>query len=219
MKKARRGKVQKTALVKGGKSIAASKSQLRISGLYNRVREILDEARQRAARSINTEMVQAYWLIGQAIVEQEQKGKRRAGYGEQLLESLAVKLAAEFGKGFTYSNIKNMRQFFLTFQIRHALRSESSWTHYRLLMRVENPDARIFYEIEAAEGNWSTRELERQINSFFFERAAMSKQKRQMLERGREKGEKYAPQDFVKDPFVLEFLNLPVQSTDFSRQG
>jgi predicted nuclease of restriction endonuclease-like (RecB) superfamily len=102
-----------------------------------------------------------------------------------------------------------MRQFYMTFPEKlHALRGELSWTHYRLLLKVENPEARAFYETEAAEGNWSTRELERQINSFFFERTALSKKKRQMLQKGREEGEKYSPQDFVKDPYVLEFLNL-----------
>ncbi|MCI0485589.1 MAG: DUF1016 N-terminal domain-containing protein [Blastocatellia bacterium] len=158
MKKAGRGKVQKTEIVKDRRAMAESKSQLRISGLYKRVREILDAARQRAARSINTEMVQAYWLIGQAIVEQEQKGKRRAGYGEQLIESLSQRMRDEGIKGFSRNNLWYIRQFYLAYPEKlHALCGELSWTHYRLLMRVENLDARAFYEIEAAEGDWSTR--------------------------------------------------------------
>jgi predicted nuclease of restriction endonuclease-like (RecB) superfamily len=176
--------------------------------LYERVRTILDEAQQRAARSINSEMVQAYWLIGQAIVEREQKGQQRAEYGKQVIESLAHRLIAEFGKRFQSRNLWWMRDFYLKFPILNALRSELAWTHYRLLLRVENANAREFYETEAAAGNWSTRQLERQINSFFYERTAMSTRKRAMLEQGRTTGEKYTAQDFVKDPYVLEFLGL-----------
>ncbi len=176
--------------------------------LYQKVVTILEEARAAAHRAVNAAMARAYWLIGEAIVEEEQQGKKRAGYGEQLLESLANKLTKNFGKGFTYSNLKNMRQFYLTFPIRHALRSELSWTHYRLLMRVENPDARAFYESEAAEGNWSTRQLERQITTLTYERIALSKNKQKLLQQTRGKAEAQAPLDFVKDPFVLEFLGL-----------
>ncbi len=180
--------------------------------LYEKVRSILDEARQRVARNVNTEMVCAYWLIGQAIVEHEQKGKHRAGYGEQLIESLSQRLTADVGKGFTTTNLKYMRQFFLVFSKSHALRGELSWTHYRLLMKVKNPAAREFYETEAAEGNWSTRQLERQINSFFYERTAMSTRKRATLEKEGKEGENYAALDFVKDPYVLEFLGLKESS-------
>jgi len=181
---------------------------IEVHGLYEQVRAILDEAQGRAARSINTEMVRAYWLIGQAIVMHEQKGKARAGYGQRLIELLAERLAEEFGKGFQARNLWWMRDFFLKFAKMNALRSELSWTHYRLLLRVENPDARAFYEQEAAGQNWSTRELERQITTLFFERAALSQQKRVMLNRVRTGAEKYAAEDFVKDPYVLEFLHL-----------
>ncbi len=172
------------------------------------MREILDAARTRVARSVNSEMVRAYWHIGQAIVEHEQQGKERAGYGEQLIESLAARLRAEKLKGFGRRNLAWMREFYLKFQNLHALRAELSWTHYRLLLKVESDAAREFYEIETVAGNWSTRELERQINSHFFERTGASKDKRKMLEAGRASEDKYHPQDFVKDPFVLEFLNL-----------
>ena len=176
--------------------------------LYQRVREILEQSRLRAARSVNTEMVRAYWLIGQVIVEQEQKGKSRADYGERLIESLSERLTADYGKGFTLTNLKYMRQFFLTFEKSHALRGELSWTHYRLLLKVENPHAREFYETEAVAGAWSTRQLERQINSFFYERAGLSKNKRKMLSEGRAQGEQYEAGDFIRDPYVLEFLGL-----------
>ena len=178
------------------------------SSLYEQVREILDAARTRVARSVNSEMVSAYWQIGQVIVEHEQQGKERASYGEQLIESLAARLKAEGLKGFGRRNLAWMREFYLKFQNLHALRAELSWTHYRLLLKVESDAAREFYETETVAGNWSTRELERQINSHFFERTGASVEKRKMLEAGRVSGDKYQPQDFVKDPFVLEFLNL-----------
>jgi len=153
-------------------------------------------------------MVRAYGLVGQAIVEHEQKGKERADYGERLIESLSERLTEEFSKGFQARNLWWMRDFYMKFPILNALRSELSWTHYRLLLKVEKPEARAFYEQEAAEQNWSTRELERQITSFFYERTLMSADKRQMLTQARAKAEKYEPREFVKDPYVLEFLGL-----------
>lgn len=190
-------------LVKVGQEDLAENSRL-----FERVREILDSARSNVARSVNTEMVRAYWFIGQAIVEDEQQGEERAGYGEQLVESLAARLKAEGLKGFQARNLWRMRDFYLKFPKVNALRSELSWTHYRLLLKVESDAAREFYETETVAGNWSTRELERQINSHFFERTGASVEKRKMLEAGRASEDKYHPQDFVKDPFVLEFLNL-----------
>lgn len=176
--------------------------------LYTEVRAILGEARGRAARLVNVEMVRAYWLVGQAIVKHEQRGKHRAGYGEQLIESLAERLTTEFSKSFQPRNLWWMRDFYLKFSILNALRSELSWTHYRLLLKVDRPEARAFYEQEAAEQNWSTRELERQISSLLYERAALSTRKGQVLTRARSGAERYAAQDFVRDPYVLEFLGL-----------
>lgn len=189
-------------------SLLADPAQIGEGGLYARVCVILEAARSRTARSVNTEMVRAYWLIGQAIVEQEQAGQERADYGARLIESLSARLRADGVKGFTLTNLKYMRQFYLAFPKSHALRGQLSWTHYRLLLKVEKESAREFYEAEAAGQNWSTRELERQINSLFFERAALSSGKREMLATAREGAEKYQPADFVKDPFVLEFLGL-----------
>ncbi|MBI3651103.1 MAG: DUF1016 domain-containing protein [Acidobacteria bacterium] len=189
---------------------AARLESLEVGNLYVEVRDILNEARTRIARQVNSEMVRAYWLIGQAIVEYEQRGKNRAEYGEQLIESLSARLTEEFGKGFDRSNLWHMRKFHLTFpNFLDALRRELSWTHYRLLLKVENADARDFYATEAAEANWSTRQLERQLNSLFYERVALSRQKRALLKESREQAEKQTPLDFIKDPFVLEFLGLP----------
>lgn len=180
-----------------------------VTPLYSQVRQILQTARFQAARSVNVEMVRAYQQIGQAIVDQEQRGQGRSGYGDQLIESLAQRLSADLGKGFTATNLRYMRQFYILFPIHHALRDELSWTHYRLLLKVEKPEARAFYEKEAAEGRWSTRELERQITSLFYERALLSGDKGQTLTQNREQAELYEVKDFVKDPYVLEFLNLP----------
>lgn len=176
--------------------------------LYNRVREILESARKRVARSVNSEMVQAYWLVGQAIVEQEQQGQSRADYGEKLIVSLAEKMKVEGFKGFQSRNLWRMRDFYLKFPKVNAVRSQLSWTHYRLLLKVFSDAGRSYYELEAAAENWSTRELERQINSRFYERAIAFKEKPQIENKGKKKAAKYQPQDFIKDPFVLEFLNL-----------
>jgi predicted nuclease of restriction endonuclease-like (RecB) superfamily len=180
-----------------------------ISRLYDQVRAILDTARNNAARSVNREMVRTYWAIGQAIVEQEQQGQERAGYGERLIASLATRFRADGLKGFGTRNLWWMREFYLKMPILHALRAELSWTHYRLLLKVEDPEARAFYEREAAQGRWSTREMERQIGSLSYERALLSRDKAAALAQSRRQTEKYQARDFVKDPYVLEFLQLP----------
>ena len=133
---------------------------------YNQIKEILATARQKVYATANFAMVEAYWNIGKRIVE-KQGGETRAGYGANLISELSKLMTADFGKGFTASNLKNMRQFYLTFPNSYALRSELSWTHYRLLMRVESEQARQFYLEECLKSAWSTRQLERQINSFF----------------------------------------------------
>lgn len=174
-----------------------------------RIRETLLQARRHALSAVNAAMVGAYWEIGREIVEEEQRGQARAGYGQRLLETLSAQLAAEFGKGFDVSNLRNMRGFYSAFPIRDALRPELSWTHYRHLSRVENAQARAFYEVEAARSRWSTRDLERQITSLLYERLALSREPegvRALAERG---AEAFEPSDLVRDPFVLEFTGLP----------
>jgi len=176
--------------------------------VYGQIREILSNARARAYRAVNFAMVQAYWEIGRVIVEEEQQGKAKAGYGEHLLKDLADRLTKEFGKGFDYSNIKNMRQFYLTFPIGDALRSELSWTHYRLLMRIEKQVTRDFYLEECIAATWSTRQLERQINSLYYERLLASRDREPVRAEIHEMGLGPVPQDVIKDPYVLEFLGL-----------
>jgi len=179
--------------------------------LYKAIAHVLEQARKNAYRAINSAMVQAYWEIGRLIVEDEQQGERRAEYGKAVLKYLSVRLTEQFGKGFDESNLRYMRLFYSVFPIRDAVRHELTWTHYRLLLSVENEAARNYYLNEAVQSNWSTRALERQINSFYYERLLSSKQKKEVEEEMWIKTSPLAAQtfDFIKDPFVLEFLNLP----------
>jgi len=176
--------------------------------LYERVSALLRDARNRAIQNVNTVMVQAYWRIGREIVEEEQRGQNRADYGKSILENLAVRLTGDFGSGFDPSNLWNMRKFYLTFPILDALRRELSWTHYRILMRVDNPDARAFYEIECAKSRWSARELERQKGSLLFERLALSKDKKGLKRLAQKGQEIQTTEDLIKDPYILEFAGL-----------
>ena len=159
-------------------------------------------------------MVESYWNIGRVIVE-KQGGNNKAEYGTALIENLSKKMTKEFGKGFTVANLKNMRQFYLIFQKSYALSDQLTWTHYRLLMRVENENARNFYIEECIKSNWSTRQLERQITTLFYERLLSSKDKEKVskeiykLEPQIKKAE-----DIIRDPYVLEFLGLP-ENTSF----
>jgi len=159
----------------------------------------------------------SYWEIGRIIVNEEQKGKSRAAYGKKIISSLAQKLSAEFGKGFDERNLWFIRSFYLAYPKMNALRSELSWTHYRLLLRVEKPGARAFYEIEAVNARWSTRELERQINSLLFERLALSRDKKGVLKLAQKGHEISTPTDLVKDPYVLEFTGIPQTDRFFEK--
>ena len=182
--------------------------------IYKEIKSILEQARNKVYKVANSTMVEAYWNIGRVIVE-KQGGNNKAEYGAALIKNLSKKMTKEFGKGFTVANLKNMRQFYLIFQKSYALRSELTWTHYRLLMRVENENARNFYIEECIKSNWSTRQLERQITTLFYERLLSSKDKEKVskeiykLEPQIKKAE-----DIIKDSYVLEFLGLP-EKTNF----
>ena len=176
--------------------------------LFQRIRDILDNARYKVYRTANTEMLRAYWNVGREIVVQEQKGQDRAKYGSALLEELAKRLTELYGRSFSSRHLRYMRQFYREFPKWNAVRSELSWTHYRMLLKVEKENARNFYMQEAITGNWSTRQLERQINSLYFDRLLISNDKKGiMLDMGGEK-ELMHPENIIKDPFVLEFLNV-----------
>ncbi len=226
--------------------------------LFKRVAEIIEAARSHVVRTVNSAMVQAHWLIGREIVEVEQRGKKRAGYGEQVIQGLAERLTAQFGAGYSIRNLRRIRQFYLTFpsgsvvpaelggaekgpaalaesierrpgKKRPTVLAESSpagavtfppslsWAHYLFLVKVENSEARAFYEIEALREAWSARELERQIASLLFERLAKSRDKGKVLALAKKGHEVTVPGDVIKDPFVLEFLDLPERHTWLER--
>jgi predicted nuclease of restriction endonuclease-like (RecB) superfamily len=206
--------------------------------LYQEIRAVLEEARSAAYRAVNTAMVQAYWDVGRLIVEHEQGGRRRAAYGEAVLEELSRRLTADFGRGFTVTNLGYMRQYYLAFPIPHALRGESgrtttksalraestihhsargespairpelSWTHYRLLLRVAESAAREWYMDEAASQHWSTRQLDRQISTLYYERLLASRRKAPVRKEARDKLAAVEPEQFIRDPYVLDFLDL-----------
>ena len=175
------------------------------------LRGLITDARQQLLRQADVAQVQTYWHIGRHIVEFEQGGEKRAGYGQRLLPQLGQALSQEFGKGFDATNLRHMRGFYLAFPKRDALRRELSWTHYRLLLRVDAPAARQWYMDEAARQNWSTRVLERQIGSLYYERLLSSQDQAALLQEPRQTQatESPHPRDFVRDPVMLEFLGLP----------
>ena len=217
------------------------------TALFGRVVDILEEARTHVARTVNSAMVAAYWLIGREIVDEEQKGQKRAEYGKALLQDLSRRLNKRYGGGFSVTTLQDCRKFYLTYvqrlAIQHPLGAkftmsaigypmgsqlsksgkqhptgvesatgfhpDLSWSHYRALMRVENEDARRFYEQEAARNHWSKRQLERQINTLLFERLIKSRDKDGVLQLANEEQATEHPIDFIKDPYALEFLGLP----------
>lgn len=179
-----------------------------INTLYDIINQIIEQARNKVYRTANFTMVQAYWNIGKAIVEEEQNGKQRAEYGKEVLKQLSQKLTAKYKKGFDESNLRHMRNFYLTYQKYDALRPELSWTHYRLLLKVENDQARQFYLQETIDCNWSTRSLERQIGNLYYERMLMSQNSQLVKDEAIEKTNQQEPQDIIKDPYVLDFLGL-----------
>jgi predicted nuclease of restriction endonuclease-like (RecB) superfamily len=222
--------------------------------LYERVARIIEAARRQVARTINTAMVHAYWLIGREIVEVEQKGQARAEYGEQLVRTLASRLTTQYGRGFSYPSVKRMKQFYLTFPRGSAIPDATggekgstplsllevgkkgstplslsaaalpapfppllSWSHYLVLLRVQDDQARAFYEIETAREGWSVRELERQIASLLYERLARSRDKDHVLALAKQGQQITKPTDVIKDPFVLEFLGLEERASWLER--
>lgn len=183
-----------------------------LAPLLGSLGELIRQARQKALRAVDTLQVQTCWQIGRHIVEFEQEGAERAAYGKRLLPTLAKLLTGEFGKGFDASNLRYMRLFYHAFPKCDALRHELSWTHYRLLLRVENHNAREWYMDEAATLNWSTRALERQIATLYYERLLTSKDRRPVEQEAASNLQTLNknPREFVRDPVVLEFLGLPV---------
>ena len=180
-------------------------------GLLGQLRTLIREARQQALRAVDVVQVRTCWGVGRHIVEFEQSGAGRAAYGARLLPQLAERLTAEYGKGFDASNLRYMRLFYQAFPNCDALRHELSWTHYRTLLRVDDPMARGWYMVEAATQNWSTRGLERQIGTLYYERLLASRDRQPVRQEASEKlaAQDVTPRDFVRDPVLLEFLGLP----------
>lgn len=179
--------------------------------LVSQLRDLISDARVRALRSVDAIQVRTCWEIGRHIVEFDQGGAARAEYGKRLLSKLAESLTVEFGRGFDATNLRHMRGFFLAFPIRDALRRELSWTHYRLLLRVDNAEARQWYVNEAVAQNWSSRALDRQIGTLYFERLLLSGDKASVAAEADAMiaSLPQTPREFVRDPVMLEFLGLP----------
>jgi predicted nuclease of restriction endonuclease-like (RecB) superfamily len=180
-------------------------------GLLDVLRELIQKGRQQALRAVDMVQVQTCWEVGRHIVEYEQGGEMRAAYGKKLLPQLAAVLSREFGKGFDATNLRHMRGFYQAFPIRDAVRRELSWTHYRLLLRVSSTDARQWYMNEAATENWSSRALDRQIDTLYFERLLLSGDKASVSDEANTHlaALPQTPREFVRDPVMLEFLGLP----------
>ncbi|MBR0573038.1 MULTISPECIES: PDDEXK nuclease domain-containing protein [Pasteurellaceae] len=178
--------------------------------LTQSIAQIIEQARKQVKQTVNSAMVQCYWDIGRLLVEDEQQGQQRAEYGKYVLQNLSERLTAMYGKGFDVRNLRNMRQFYLAFPIRNALRTELSWTHYRSLIRIEDQQAREWYLKEAVEQSWSSRALDRQISVLYYERLLASQNKSVVAQEAEEKTEllKETVQDYLRDPYILDFLNL-----------
>ena len=172
------------------------------------IRELLENARKNVAQQVNTQLLTTYWNIGRIICEYEQSEPGRADYGKQTLKELSKVLTQEFGKGFSRSNLQNMRAFYLTYEKCQTLSGKLSWSHYCELLSISDSDKRSFYEKEAVNANWSVRELKRQIESSLFERLLLSRgdaNKEQVLALALKGNEIAEPADIIRDPYVFEF--------------
>lgn len=181
-----------------------------LHSLVSAIAQQIEQARGQVRQVVNTAMVQSYWEIGRLIIEHEQQGSSRAEYGKQQLQQLSHQLTLRLGKGFDVTNLRNMRQFYLAFPIRDAVRLELSWTHYRTLLRVENAQARDWYLQEAINQSWSARALERQISTLYYERLLASQNKVLVEQEAKDNTQPLAEtaKDYLRDPYILDFLNL-----------
>lgn len=178
------------------------------------IKQILAQARQKSYQAVNSAMVEAYWLIGKRIVEEEQNGKERADYGKEIIKNISEEMTREFGKGFSKRTIWEIRQFYTTFpdfSIVRTLSAQLSWSHFQRIAKVQNEQARIYYLKEAAANNWSVRTLDRNISTLYYQRLLSSQQKEIVINEMLEKTQGFQnnASEFIKNPTVLEFLNLP----------
>ena len=176
--------------------------------IYSEIKETLLQSRDHAYTAVNFAIVQAYWQIGRIIVEHEQNGSLRAEYGKAVLQEISEKLQQEFGGGFSVRNLQQMKKFYVLFPNTNALRSQLTWTHYRALLRVENDDVRNWYMEECIRSAWSSRQLERQISTLYYERLLASRDKEAVIAEAEKLLKPLSAEYFIKDPYVLDFLDL-----------
>jgi predicted nuclease of restriction endonuclease-like (RecB) superfamily len=186
-----------------------SKNQLKINGTFvSDIKEIIGQAQHQAVRSVEFHRVQMYWKMGERIFNEEQEGKDRADYGAYLIKNLASIIEPEFGSGFSIRQLERSRQFYRTYPIASAVRTQFNWSQYKMFISIDDADKREFYEREALKNAWTGRELERQINSGLFERLLLSNDKGRVLAVARNERLPQSPKEILKDPMVLEFLGL-----------
>lgn len=185
--------------------------------LIDDARAIIETARANAVRSVDFCRVQMYWNLGRRIFEEEQHGKDRADYGAYIVKTLADKLETEYGSGFSRRQLEFCRQFYRLYPIANAVRSQLNWTQYRLLIQIDDPDKREYYELESVNNAWTARETERQINSQLYERLLLSNDKESVLAVARKERIPETPQEIIKDPMVLEFLGLERKSAYYEK--
>ena len=185
--------------------------------LINEIKAIIDNATEKAIRSVDTERVLMYWTIGKKIYEEELNGEERAEYGTYIIRSLAENLEPQFGSSFSERQLHLFRQFYRAFPIVNALRSQFSWTHFRMFIRIENQDKRDFYIAEAEKNHWTGRQLERQINSQLFERLLLSSDVKSVLAVARKEKLPSDAKEIIKDPMVLEFLGLKKEASYYEK--
>ncbi|MBO7926310.1 DUF1016 family protein [Pseudoalteromonas sp. K222D] len=178
------------------------------------IKQVIEQARKQVKQTVNHAMVNAYWQIGRLIVEQEQQGATRAEYGKTQLALLSTQLTAQFGKGYSSRNLRNMRSFYLAFSKWQTVSAKLSWSHYSTLIRIENENARLWYMQEASQQNWSVRALERQIGTLYYERLLSSKEKQPVEHEAQQNTQVLAEsaKDYLRDPYILDFLNLQDKS-------
>ncbi|KGQ44340.1 hypothetical protein JP28_05225 [Gallibacterium anatis] len=181
------------------------------------IKQIIAQSRENAVRAVDFQRVLMYWHIGKRIFEEEQQGQERADYGTYLIKYLAKQLEPELGSSFSYRNLNWYRQFYRTFPIVNALRSQLNWTQYRQLLRINDPDKREFYIGESIKNNWSSRQLERPINSSLYERLLLSNDKETVLAVANNQLIPSDPKQIIKDPMVLEFLGLQRESAYYEK--
>ena len=184
---------------------------------YKSVKEVLEQARKRVYRNIQSEMVLAYWQIGKMIVE-KQGGVERALYGDGLIKELSIQMTNDFGKGYNERNLRFMRQLYLVYPKWNAVRTELSWTHHRLIISLEDKNARDFYVKEAIENNWSTRQLEREIGTFSYQRYLASHGNHDVVSDTAKREEPFNPLNIIKDPYVLDFTGIKPNSSFYESE-